>query len=186
MGLIRRLSRDDRGSLSLLTMSLFVTSLIIVAVLTDISSVYLAKRSLTQATEAAAQRGSRNLDLDMYYRGEYNLTRFLIGLTGQGERDPGIPIDCSLGQRDAINTLHDWSNSGPSIMRRSMSAITLIDSQCDGYELALKTSSVASLPFVLPFVGIDKVRIYASVGSIDERKITTNYYGINIGGMNNG
>ena len=163
-----------------------MASLIVVAILTDVSSVYLAKRSLTQATEAAAQRGSRNLDLERYYRGEYNLTRFLVGLTGEGEKDPGIPIDCSLGQRDSLNTIRDWSASGPSIMRRNMSQISLIDMRCDGYEIALRTSSEVALPFVIPFIGIDKVRIYSSVGSIDERKITSNYYGINIGGMNNG
>lgn len=179
--MIRRFLRDERGSLSLLTMSLFVTSLIVIAILTDISSVYLAKRSLTQATEAAAQRGSRNLDLEKYYRGEYNVKRFLIGLSGEDEKDPGIPINCSLGEKDALNTLRDWSASGPSVMRKNMSHISLIDSSCDGYELTLQTSSEVALPFVIPFIGVDMVRIYSSVGSIDERKITSNYYGFNIG-----
>jgi hypothetical protein len=186
MGVARRLWRDERGSLSILVMSLFITSLIIVAILTDISSVYLAKRSLTQATEAAAQRGSRNLNLESYYRGEYNLSRFLLGLTGLGEKDPGIPIDCELGRRDAINALNDWSRRGATIMRKNMSAISLVDVNCDGYEIALKTSSVAALPFVIPFTGIEKVTIYSSVGSIDERRNTSNYYGLNIGGMNQG
>ena len=177
---MRRFVRDERGSLSLLTMSLFVASLIVIAILTDVSSVYLAKRSLTQATEAAAQRGSRNLDLEKYYRGEYNVKRFLIGLTGEGEKDPGIPIDCSLGEKDAINALRDWSAGGPSFVRRNMSHISLLATSCDGYQLALQTSSEVALPFVIPFIGIDVVRIYSSVGSIDERKITSNYYGVNI------
>lgn len=186
MGLTRRFLRDTRGSLSVLTMTLFVASLIVVAILTDISSVYLAKRSLTQVTEAAAQRGSRNLDLDRYYEGEYNANRFLIGLIGGGQRDPGIPINCALGRADALNTLDDLSASVPSVMRKGMSRISLLDQRCDGYELGLVTSAEVKLPFVIPFIGIDQVRIYSSVGIVDERKITSNYYGINIGGMNNG
>jgi Flp pilus assembly protein TadG len=64
--------RDERGSISLLIMSLFMATVIVSIILTNISSIYLAKRALTQATEAAAQRGVRNLDVDSYYQGEYN------------------------------------------------------------------------------------------------------------------
>ena len=64
--MIRRFIRDERGSLSVLIMSLFLTIVATLLILTNISSVYLAKRSLTQITEAAAQRGVRNLDLDAY------------------------------------------------------------------------------------------------------------------------
>ena len=63
----RLLLKDEKGSISILIMGLFLLSVIILMVLTDISSVYLAKRTLTQATEAAAQRGVRNLDLSKYY-----------------------------------------------------------------------------------------------------------------------
>ena len=173
MGMNRNFAKEDRGSLSILMMSLFIIIIITVAIMSDISSIYLAKRSLTQATEAAAQRGSRNLDLKSYYRGEYNFTKFLIGLTGNGETDPGIPIDCEQGERDAVSTLRDWSNESPSVMRSNMSPIVLLASRCDGFEIELQTSSEVSLPFVLPFIGIEKVKILASVGSIDERKTTS-------------
>ena len=152
-----------------------MATIITIAIMTDISSVYLAKRSLTQATEAAAQRGSRNLDLQNYYRGEYNTTTLIVGLVGDGLTDPGIPIDCRQGEIDAVRTLQDWSNEGISVMRENMSQISLITSTCNGYEISLLTSSVVSLPFVLPFIGIDKVTIYSSVGSIDERKETSHY-----------
>ena len=84
---------DERVSLSLLIMSLFITIVITLLILTDISSIYFAKRALTQATEAAAQRGVRNLDLEAYYRGEYNASRLALNLLGNSEVDPGIPID---------------------------------------------------------------------------------------------
>jgi hypothetical protein len=174
MNLVRKFIKDERGSLSLLIMSLFLITLILLAILTDISSMYLAKRSLTQATEAAAQRGGRNLDLDNYYRGEYNFNRFQLDVMGMGQTDPGIPIDCSKGVRDAVSTLHDWSNGGPSIKRRNMSEISLVDVRCNGYEISLRTSSVVKLPFVLPFIGLDRFTIYSSIGSIDQRKQMNN------------
>ncbi len=184
MVIIRKIVKDDRGSISLVVMSLFLITVVTIAILTDISSVYFAKRSLTQATEAAAQRGVRNLNADAYYRGEYNLSTSLLALTGYSESDPGIPIDCEKGKSDAIRALSDWSNAGAYVMRANLGVINLQQISCDGYRISLTTSSTASLPFLLPFTGISKVRISASVGSVDERKATSNYYGANIGGVN--
>jgi len=179
--MIRKLVKADRGSISLVVMSLFLITVVTIAILTDISSIYLAKRSLTQATEAAAQRGVRNLNTDAYYRGEYNVTKSLLALAGNGESDPGIPIDCEKGRSDVIRALADWSSAGASVMRRNLGAISLQKLSCDGFQISLTTSSTAVLPFYLPFTGISQVQISASVGSIDERRNTANYYGMNIG-----
>lgn len=182
--MIRKIAKDDRGSISLLVMSLFLITVVTIAILSDISSVYLAKRSLTQATEAAAQRGARNLNVDAYYRGEYNVAKSLLALAGYGEVDPGIPIDCEKGRNDAVHALADWSSAGGSVMFRNLGVISLQKISCDGYRIALTTTSTASLPFLLPFTGISKVQISVSVGSVDERKTTSNYYGANLGGVN--
>ena len=105
---LRRFITEEKGSLSVLILSLFMTIVITLVILTDISSIYFAKRSLTQATEAAAQRGVRNLDEDAYYRGKYNAAQFLINLTDERERDPGIPIDCSKGATDARDAINEF------------------------------------------------------------------------------
>lgn len=156
-------------------------TLITLIVLTDISSIYIAKRALTQATEAAAQRGVRNLDLERYYAREYNANRFAINLFGSGEIDPGIPIDCEKGRTDSINTLRDWSLLGGSISRKNLSQIQIEEFQCDGFEIGILSSARVTLPFVLSFIGIEKVDISSQVGTFAERKITTNYYGLNLG-----
>ena len=58
MGIVlRKFLAEERGSLSVLILSFFMTILITLVALTDISAIYFAKRSLTHATEAAAQRG---------------------------------------------------------------------------------------------------------------------------------
>jgi Flp pilus assembly protein TadG len=100
---LRSFAKDERGSISLLIMSLFMSTLIVLVILTNISSIYLAKRALTQASEAAVQRGVRNLDLQRYYQSDYNFWQFAWNLTGEGETDPGIPIDCPerYGEMDA-------------------------------------------------------------------------------------
>ena len=176
--------RDDRGSLSVLILGLFLVTLITLMILTDVSSVYFAKRSLTQATEAAAQRGVRNLDLGSYYRGEYNIKTFIRNLSG--ERDPGIPIDCEKGCKDSINVISEFSRDRESLLGSQLGEIRVDQISCDGYQLSIQTSSTARLPFVIPFINIGSVEITSHVGAFDERKITTNFYGINVGTPNRG
>jgi hypothetical protein len=154
--------------------------------MTDLSSVYFAKRSLTQATEAAAQRGVRNLDVSAYYRGEYNVTKFLRNLTGEAEIDPGIPIDCEKGRIDSLDAINEFSRDRVSLFGPQIGAIRVDQVSCDGYQLSLRTSSTVQLPFLIPFVKIDSVGISSHVGTFDERKISTNYYGINLGSLNQG
>ena len=179
--MIRRFIRDERGSLSVLIMSLFLMIVTTLLILTNISSVYLAKRSLTQITEAAAQRGVRNLDLDAYYRSQYNATRLALNVLGEGERDPGIPIDCQKGAKDALDSMAQLGSDGSGLIRENLTEIKVEEIECDGFQISLRTSATVSLPFILPFTRIRDVQVVSEVGSFGERKITTNYYGINIG-----
>ena len=179
--MIRRFIRDERGSLSVLIMSLFLMIVTTLLILTNISSVYLAKRSLTQITEAAAQRGVRNLDLDAYYRSQYNATRLALNVLGEGERDPGIPIDCQKGAEDTLDSIAQLSSEGNGLARENLKEIKVEAIECDGFQISLRTSATVNLPFILPFTGIRDVEVISEVGTFSERKITTNYYGINIG-----
>lgn len=179
--MIRKFLRDERGSLSVLIMSLFLMIVATLLILTNISSVYLAKRSLTQVTEAAAQRGVRNLDLDAYYRSKYNATKLAINIFGDSEKDPGIPIDCQKGAGDALDSIAQLSSEGSGLIRDNLREIKIEEIDCDGFQISLRTSATVTLPFILPFTGIRDIRVVSEVGTFGERKITTNYYGINIG-----
>jgi hypothetical protein len=185
MGLMEKIRnkilRDESGSISILIMGLFLLSVITLMVLTDISSVYLAKRTLTQATEAAAQRGVRNLDLQKYYEKSYTAVRFGLNLLGDGEKDPGIPIDCTKGRLDAVDAMNSWIGLDASITRKNLLAIKIEEISCDGFELGIRTSARVVLPFRLPLLNQSEVAITSKVGIFDERKVTTNYYGVNIG-----
>lgn len=178
---IWRLIRAEDGSISVLTIGLFSVLLSLVLVLSDITAVYLAKRTLIIASEAAAQRGSKNLDQAAYYSGEYNFTEFMQGLLGFGEEDPGIPIDCNAGLNDARELLANWQGRERSITRPGISGLRLTEFQCDGYQIYLESSAVVKLPFPLAFIGINEVEINSSAGGIGERSETNNYYGFDIG-----
>lgn len=176
--LIRKhLSLDERGSISILILGLFLLSVTTFLILTDITSVYLAKRSLLQVTEAAAQRGVKNLDLEKYYASKYNIGSTILTAAGMGETDPGIPIECEQGALDARSTIKDWIQLDDSVRRNSLTNVQVDQISCDGYQLGISTSATSRLPFPLTFLKISEFDISAQVGIFDERKVTTNYYG---------
>ncbi len=185
MGVVLKIKRslldDEKGSISILIVGLFLLSVITLMILTDISSVYLAKRTLTQATEAAAQRGVRNLNLEKYYEENYTAIRFGLNLLGDREKDPGIPIDCEKGRSDAGEALQNWVKLDYALTRTNLTSIQIEEISCDGYELGIRTAARVKLPFALPFLNKSDVEISSKVGIFDERKITTNYYGVNLG-----
>ena len=162
-----------------------MSTLIVLVILTNISSIYLAKRALTQASEAAVQRGVRNLDLQRYYQSDYNFWQFAWNLTGEGETDPGIPIDCQKGRDDALSAMEKWMQLSESKEtangRENLEDIRVNRVECDGYQLTISTSADVRLPFLLPFINLDYIEISTTVASIAQRRITTNYYGIDIG-----
>ena len=177
----RRLLRDSRGSISVITIGLFLLLLTTMLILSDISSVYLAKRTLILASEAAVQRGLKNLDQAAYYSGEYNLTRMLDNSLEIADEDPGIPIDCSAGASDAREVLSNWQGRDNSSARVNVSIMSLTNFQCDGFQIYLESSASVRIPFPLPFLKVEEVVIHASAGAIGERAETNNYSGLNLG-----
>lgn len=173
--------RDERGSISVLAIGLFTILITVSMVLTDISSIYFAKRDLTLATEAAVQRGMKNLDTDNYYSGEYNLTQLLQNSLGDSEEDPGIPIDCAAGLRDAQATLDDSAVRANGLLRSNMNSVALSDFRCDGFQIYLESSATAILPIPIPFIDISEVSLRSYAGAVGERAATNNYYGFDIG-----
>ena len=176
---LRRIARDERGSISILIIGLFIVLLSTALVLTDISAIYLAKRSLTQAAEAAVQRGLKNLDAKSYYTGEYNALTLVENMAGVGGEDPGIPIDCKAGYSDAEQLLSDWERTNSS--RVNLAELHLGDFQCDGYQIYLEAFAIARIPVPIPFFRFDEVLIRSHAGGIGERAENNNYSGFDIG-----
>ena len=178
---IFRMRREDRGSISILTLGLFGVLLLTSLLLIDISAAYLAKRSLTLALEAASQQGLKNLDRESYYRGELNINRFNLSVYGLGEEDPGIPIDCAAGKIDAERVLESWQERGTTVTSANLRDIEMTEFRCDGYQISLSARGSAELPIPIPFIDFSEVTFLSSVSSIGERASSNNYSGIDLG-----
>lgn len=178
---INRIQKDERGSISVITIGLFVVVLTTTLILTNISSIYLAKRSLSLATEAALQRGMSNLDETAYYSGEYNFNQMLVNTIGEAEGDPGIPIDCNKGLQDIQEVLSSWQVHGAASIRENVEGLRLTNFECDGYRISIKSGAIARIPIPIPFINLDEVEIQSYAGAIGERAETNNYYGFDIG-----
>ena len=158
---------DDSGSIAIIVIGLFIVTVASLMVMTDVSTVIVAKRSLAQATEAAAQRGVHTLDKAAYYQGKANI--FTVPMAIATDRaHPTIPIDCNRGGFEVLLELHSWSNDNTDLKWHQLKGIQLTDFQCDGQSLAIATRSEVNLPFKVPFSAIDSVFLTASAGTTNQ------------------
>ncbi len=135
--------------------------------MSDIASVFVAKRSLVQATEAAAQRGVHTLDESAYYVGKGNMfTAPLAALTARPHRS--IPIDCNRAVFNVMLELHNWSNDDGAMKRNELKGIVLTDLQCDGTSIEISTYAEVVFPFRVPFTRMDSAFLTASAGTTNE------------------
>ena len=159
--------KDDSGSIAVIVIGLFFLTVASLMVMTDVSTVIIAKRSLAQATEAAAQRGIHTLDKSSYYQGKANI--FTVPLAAATQRaHPVIPIDCNRGEFEVLLELRSWSNDESDLKWHQLKGIQLVDYQCDGQSLAIQTRSEVNLPFEVPFSSMESVFLTASAGTINQ------------------
>jgi hypothetical protein len=172
--------KNEEGSISILVIGLFMLLLSLSLILTDISSIYLSKRALNQTLEVAVQRALTILDQESYYTGEFNLNQLGATILGEGDDDPGVPIDCSEGERLADETLGDVAST-KFAPETNIKDIRITSFQCDGFQIDLEATALVDLPMPIPFTKIYSYRIHTHAGGVAERASTNNYYGFDIG-----
>lgn len=168
-GLRRTLKRSnsDTGSISVVVIGLFVITVASLMVMTDVGVLLVAKRSLVQATEAAAQRGVHSLDKNAYYQGKANM--FTVPLAIATKRaHPVIPINCARGGIEVLMELHSWSTDETDMKWQQLKGIQLTDFQCDGQSLSIQTRSEVILPFKVPMSATNTVFLTASAGTTNQ------------------
>lgn len=164
---IRKLLISERGSLSVVIIGLFFITIACLVVMSNVATVLVAKRSLAQATEAAAQRGVHSLDNSAYYTGKGTMfTAPLAMITGR-EHSP-IPIDCNRAYLDVVLELRNWSNDDTSMKRHELQGIVLTNMECDGSSLEISTSSEVKFPFNVPFLKMDSAVLTSTVGTTNQ------------------
>ena len=158
---------DERGSMSVVIIGLFIITLACLMVMTDIATVLVAKRSLAQATEAAAQRGVHSLDKAAYYAGKGTMFSGPLAVITSRESTP-IPINCDQAVVEVMLELRNWSNDDGTMKRHELQGIVLADFECDGTTLEISTYSQVKLPFTLPFSSMDSAILTSTVGTTNQ------------------
>ena len=156
-GLRRRASaiEGENGSISVLTIGLFLLTVALLVIITDIGSVIVAKRSLIHVTESAGIRATHQLDLEEYYRGATSVE---------------IPINCDMALATINDELEQWITTQSEMKRRELTRVELLDFSCNGNRIELTTSAEAKLPFPLPGAILPNVELHATVGVESKRK----------------
>jgi len=162
-----RIYKDERGSLSVVIIGLFVLTVASLMVMTDVATVMVAKRSLAQATEAAAMRGVHTLDRDSYYTGKGTVLTTPLALINNREH-PSIPIDCQRAPIDVVLELENWSTDDTSMKRHELQGITLTDFLCDGTSVEITTRAEVKFPFTVPFTSLNSSVLTASAASTNQ------------------
>jgi hypothetical protein len=179
---LRTRIQNEDGSISVLVFGLFAVVLLSGVVLTDISAVLVAQRSLVQATESAAQSAAHALDLDTYYQGKHSALSLLVS-----DASPVIPIDCGAASNRASETLADVANtanrnyggSSKQLIRRELNDVRISEFQCNGTEVFITASAKAWLPISLSLFSFESVDLSASAGTTSVKKRVLSIFGIN-------
>ena len=170
---------SEDGSISVVVIGLFVITVASLMVMTDVSALIVAKRSLVQATEAAAQRGVHTLDKSEYYQGKANMFTAPMAIATK-RAHPVIPIDCTRGGVEVLLELNSWSNDDSDMKWQQLKGIQLTDFSCDGASLEISTRSEMKLPFKLPFTSTDSVFLTATAGTTNKVQEGFYLFGIRI------
>jgi hypothetical protein len=171
--------KSETGSIAVVVIGLFVITVASLMVMTDVGTLIVAKRSLVQATEAAAQRGVQTLDKSAYYQGKANI--FTVPMAILTKRaHPVIPIDCARGGYEVLLELYSWSNDDTDMKWQQLKGIQLTDFQCDGQRLDIQTRSEVNLPFKVPFSSTTTVFLTASAGTSNQVQEGFYLFGIRI------
>jgi hypothetical protein len=164
---LRKGLMEERGSLSVVIIGLFVITVASLMVMTDVAAVIVAKRSLIQATEAAVMRGVHTLDRNAYYTGKGTILTTPMSLVNKREHSP-IPIDCNQAVLDVNLELHNWSSDDSTMKRRELGGIVLTGFSCDGTSLDISTYSEVTFPFTIPFTSLNSAFLTSSAGSTNQ------------------
>lgn len=164
---IGRFVNDERGSLSVVIIGLFFITVASLMVMSDVATVLVAKRSLAQATEAAAQRGVHTLDEDAYYTGKGTMFTAPLAMI-KGREHALIPVDCNRALLNVLFELRNWSNDDGPMKRQELQGVVLTDLQCDGSALQISTYATVKFPFTVPFSTMDSAILTSTAGTTNQ------------------
>jgi hypothetical protein len=162
--------KSEEGSLSLLIIGLFLAALSALMIVTDVAVVANAKRTLNQATEAAAMRAVQNLDKSSYYTGKHTLLTSIYMAAGDSDyADERIPVDCDAGWREVSDEMSTWMNTTSNMKTLQIENYEITMYDCVYDVVHLETEANVKLPFPIPFAALDRTVIKSSITTLNEK-----------------
>jgi hypothetical protein len=137
--------QEERGSLSILSTSLFFLLVLSSFVIMNASSAYLAKRELIQIGEVGITRAVQHLDSNSYYGNLAGGSSSSGNSAGNSVSNTAIPIDCPAAAQSFRNEM------AQSNLRQS--PIILNQWSCDGFNASATISSQVRHLLVMPILG---------------------------------
>jgi hypothetical protein len=155
---------DEIGSISPLIIFYFSIIVLLIFLVSNVASAYIARRDLISRTESALSVAAQELDEFSYYYGS-PLTDFLAE-DAIASRTLRVPIDCADAAQKFTEVLYSSSKlSGGTRETKegyesaqeqfdSRYGINVDSMRCDGYDISAKVSELHELPFQLRIFGI--------------------------------
>ena len=167
---IKQLHEDQIGSLSLLIIGLFIAALTALMIVTDISVVANAKRTLDQATEASAMRAVQNLDQSAYYSGKHTILTSAYATLGNSDYiDDRVPVDCEKGWREITDEMSTWMSTSSNMKTLQIDSYEITMFDCVYDVVHLETKAKVRLPFPIPFAHMDQSVVTSSITTLSEK-----------------
>ena len=167
---IIKFNKNESGSLSLLIIGLFIAALSALMIVTDIAVVANAKRTLDQATEAAAMRAVQNLDQNAYYSGKHTILTSAFATIGASSAiENRIPVDCNKGWQEVSDEMSTWMNSVSNMKTLQIENYEITMYDCVYDVVHLETKARVKLPFPAPFSQLNNTTIYSSSTTLTEK-----------------
>ncbi len=116
----------ESGSVLVLTLGLAVVALLLVAVVVDVSRLFLTRRALAGAADAAALAGAQAADLPAVYSGE--------------AADGDVPLDPASVDAAVVAYVRSAG------LADQLTGLSLVDVQTDGTTVSVTLTARAELP----------------------------------------
>ena len=167
---ILELHSEQEGSLSLLIIGLFIAALTALMIVTDVGIVANAKRTLDQATEAAAMRAVQNLDQGAYYSGKHTILTSAYAALGNSDYiDDRVPVDCEKGWREITDEMSTWMSTSSNMKTLQIESYEITMFDCVYDVVHLETKAKVRLPFPVPFAHMDQSVVTSSITTLSEK-----------------
>jgi hypothetical protein len=154
--------KEERGSLSILSTSLFFLLVISSFVILNSSSAFLAKRELVQIGEVAITRATHHLDAGSYYNGASSAgaSWTYSGGGSSTSSNLALPIDCTLAYQSFTHEIYK------SQLRNNPIGFT--DWNCDGYTASAKLTSQVQHLLRMPILASQSpITISATISALN-------------------